>query len=120
MRYAKRWLANAAGETTRAAATAANAATQGSLRRIAVTESAEAFNTGRAKLIRVVRRRELWRVWDATLDRRTCSICEGADGTIVGADENFPDGEPGAVHPWCRCSWTLVTAEEIDSTDIAA
>lgn len=107
-----RWLRNA----TVGGVDAATAATQGSLRRIAVTESAEAYGSGRAKVLRAQPRIiRLLRVWDATLDKRTCPICRGADGTIVGARESFPDGEPGAVHPWCRCTYTLLTETETNN-----
>jgi hypothetical protein len=41
--------------------------------------------------------------WSAELDRRTCPVCEGADGTIRPLGMSFPAGEPGAVHPRCRC-----------------
>lgn len=117
--YAERWLrkanAMAAAETKTSkakVATLASAETQGSIERIAATESAEAFNTARAKRIRSDDARTLLRVWDAQLDKRTCPICSKAEGTIVGASEPFPLGEPGAVHPFCRCSWTLLTAIE--------
>lgn len=121
-RYADRWALKAGGIANRAkaassirsAALAANVATDGSLKRIGATESSEAFNTGRAKYIRIATT-ALLRVWDATNDRRTCPTCSSADGTIVGVREPFPTGEPGAVHPFCRCSWTLLTAAEADS-----
>lgn len=103
--YAKRWekAAEASGIET------ASAATLGSVERIAATESAEAFNAGR---LRAVRGYSFMRVWDAQLDRRTCPVCESTDGTIVGASEPFPIGEPGAVHPNCRCTWQIITLEE--------
>lgn len=31
----------------------------------------------------------------------------------MGARENFPHGE-APIHPWCRCSWTLLTPSEAD------
>lgn len=110
--YSARWL-RSAEETS--SATKANAATQGSLGRIAVTESSQAFNESRLALLDDIRRApdvatvtELMRVWDATLDRATCPVCEDADGTIVGLNESFPDGEPSGVHPNCRCTFTLI------------
>ncbi len=45
----------------------------------------------------------LFKEWNADLDRRTCPICEGAHGTIRPVGVSFPEGEPGAVHPRCRC-----------------
>lgn len=92
----------------------AAAATKSHLEQIAVTESAESFSSGRAKYIREQPRLGLLRVWDSQLDRRACPVCSAADGTIVGANEPFPIGEPGAVHPWCRCSWTLLTPNEAE------
>lgn len=111
--YAARWFGAAAMSDGSIAESArrANKTTLGSLRRIAVTESSEAFSSGRARYIRLAPP-SLLRVWDAQLDRRVCPICSQADGTIVGAREPFPLGEPGGVHPWCRCSWTLITATE--------
>lgn len=84
-------------------------ATKGSLRRTAVTESSDAFNTGRRQAVQQVGR-SLARVWDALLD--ACPVCASEDGKIVGVNESFSIGEPGSVHPFCRCSWTLVTLEE--------
>lgn len=119
--YADRWFKKAEGATVREAADVANAATRGSLKRTAVTESSEAFNSGRGRAVRLVSQRVLYRVWDATLDRRTCSTCEGADGSVVGARESFPYGEPGGVHPFCRCSSTiLVSTETREAIDIEA
>lgn len=113
--YASRWLGKARGDTGAGDAGAAGAATRGSVERIAATESAEAFNGGRAKRLRTVEVRSLMRVWDASLDKRTCPICFSTDGTIVSAREPFPVGEPGAIHPFCRCSFTLITATEAES-----
>lgn len=109
--YADRWLRKADGETVQKAARVANAETEGSLRRIGVTESSEAFSTGRtAAARRIEADSALLRVWDAVLDKATCPVCSRADGTIVGLKEPFPYGEPGTVHAFCRCSWTLLQA----------
>lgn len=122
--YAERWATKAGGllavsteqrgsaAAIRTAALGAGTATDGSLRRIGATESSEAFNTGRARYLKILTWTQLLRVWDATNDKHACPICSAADGTIVGVRESFPNGEPGAVHPFCRCSWTLLTAEE--------
>ena len=83
-----------------------------SLERIGVTESSDSYNRTRretAKEARVA----LFRRWDATLDMRTCPVCERADGMTVGIDEPFEIGEPGGVHPRCRCSWELLRADEL-------
>lgn len=106
--YAARWLRKAEGDTVAKAAKAASADTQGSLKRISVTESSEAFSSGRAKYLRERPDLGFLRVWDASLDKRTCPICRGNDGLIVGANEPFPGGEPGAVHAFCRCVWALL------------
>lgn len=111
--YAARWVRKAEGETVAKAARAANAATLGSVQRIGVTESSEAFNTGRAKALRSPAvPAALLRVWDATLDKRTCPICAAADGTIVGVKEPFPQGEPGTIHPHDRCTWQVLDFAE--------
>lgn len=45
-----------------------------------------------------------YEVWSATLDRGTCPVCWGLDGTMVPIGKEFPGGErPGDVHPSCRC-----------------
>jgi SPP1 gp7 family putative phage head morphogenesis protein len=112
--YAKRWLEKANGKTVARAAQAANVETASALKRTAVTESAEALNRGRTEAAWEVKgpALTLLKVWDSQLDKRTCPTCSRADGTIVGIKENFPHGEPGAVHPWCRCTWTVLTFEE--------
>jgi hypothetical protein len=106
----RNWLGKAHGTTgtLRQQAAAANAGTLAHLETIAVSESSEAFNSGRAKALRQVDVGELLRVWDAQLDKRTCPVCSGSDGTIVGAAEPFPIGEPGAVHARCRCTWHII------------
>ncbi len=110
--YSGEWLKRAEGTTVRKAVTAANEGTLGALRRIGVTESSESFNTGRAKALKQVPATGLLRVWDATLDRRACPICGRADGYIVGIHERFPWGEPGSVHPWCRCGFTVLRTDD--------
>lgn len=113
--YAERWLKHAEGETTRKAVTTANTETLGSLKRIAVTESSEAYNTGKATAAKSVPKTGMLRVWDANLDKRSCMVCQRADGYIVGLKEPFPWGEPGTVHPYCRCTFTILSA--VDSSD---
>ncbi len=110
--YAAQWAKKATGDTVAEAAKAADAGTLGSLNRTAVTESAEAFNHGRSVAAETIpdTRVTLLKVWDALLD--ACPICLLADGTIVGIKENFPQGTPGAVHPWCRCTWQALTFTE--------
>lgn len=104
--FSERWV-KAANELE--STKAASAETLSALERIAVTESSEAFSSGRSVALATHPSTELMRVWDATLDKRTCDVCEGADGTMVGASQAFSVGEPGAVHSNCRCSWALTT-----------
>jgi hypothetical protein len=90
---------------------AAAAATKSHLEQIAVTESADAWGGARARYLQGNPGLGLLRVWDSRLDRRTCPVCSGLDGVIVGAREPFPHGE-APIHPWCRCNWTLLTPSE--------
>jgi SPP1 gp7 family putative phage head morphogenesis protein len=48
------------------------------------------------------------RVWSAAPDERTCPVCNGLAGEVVGFDEAFSIGvmTPPA-HPACRCSVSL-------------
>jgi len=100
-------------EATEKAASIAEAAKQQAYRleRIAATENAQAFNA--AKTLEVERRAEragvvLMKTWDATLDKRTCDVCSGLDGTSVRVGESYPGGqEPGSAHAMCRCTETI-------------
>lgn len=120
--YAKRWETKAVGDTAEEAAAAASADTAGSLKRIAVTESAESFNESRLDEAREAAADtgiDLYRRWDAQSD--SCPECSDLDGSVVGLDESFSDGEPGSIHPSCCCSWELLTAAEAgESRDKAA
>lgn len=84
-------------------------ATDAKLRQVAATETSASFGAAReAAGARLASVHLLYRVWDATLDRRTCPRCEHANGVAVQLGTPFPDGTPGAVHPWCRCTeWIL-------------
>jgi hypothetical protein len=106
----RNWLGKATSTsgTVRQKAAAANTGTLAHLQTIAVSESSEAFNSGRAKALSQVDVGTLLRAWDAQLDKRTCPVCSSADGTTTGAAEPFPMGEPGAVHARCRCTWHIV------------
>jgi len=113
-KYAKRWELKAVGETVEEAAEAANEDTDGRLKQIAVTESAEAFNETRLYEARAAAAADpdlnLYRRWDAKAD--ACPECADLDGTIVGIEEDFPGGEPGSIHASCQCDFELLTAEE--------
>jgi hypothetical protein len=87
------------------------------LRLIGVSESAEAFSHERDRIIRETQRAgtrvRLYKAWDATLDKHTCEVCERAHGSVVPIDEEFPEGRPGGVHPFCRCVETILREDEI-------
>jgi hypothetical protein len=80
-----------------------------------VTEVSQAYTAEREQAFenwaRVNRVDDLWKVWDASLDKRTCQTCSAADGAVVGARESFPYGSPGGVHPNCRCTFQVVPVE---------
>ena len=76
---------------------------------------------------KVMAERELWamgkrhpaaepwyKVWDASLDKRSCQTCSHAAGKSVPVGEDFPEGEPGGVHPRCRCVPTFLPASWVD------
>jgi SPP1 gp7 family putative phage head morphogenesis protein len=74
------------------------------LERIIVTETAQAFNEGALEQARRVENDtgvELERMWSA--EAGACDECAELDGTVVGLNEFFPGGEPGSIHPNCRC-----------------
>lgn len=44
------------------------------------------------------------RMWDSTLDRRTCPRCHVMEGQLRPIGLDFSNGSmPGDVHLWCRC-----------------
>ncbi|MGH7298380.1 MAG: phage minor head protein, partial [Polyangiaceae bacterium] len=49
---------------------------------------------------------ELFKVWSAVLDRKTCAFCFAKDGQVRGLHESFSASPP--VHPNCRCIVELV------------
>ncbi len=110
-RYAAAWAQSANGDTAEEAVDAAEVATEARLETLALTETSEAFNAARFA-VQVEGSGELVRIWDAINDARTCQFCRDADGTIVGFNDPFPQGEPGSVHPRCACTWSLSTIEE--------
>jgi hypothetical protein len=82
-----------------------------------ITETASAFNDARDQAARAAAHESgvvLWKVWDSTLDKRTCPFCERLHGSAVPASENFPEGTPGSIHPRCRCIETIATVDTID------
>ena len=93
----------------RAPETAARARAPG-LERIAATETASAFNDERRRACEDLAKSslapELFRVWSAVLDRKTCAFCFGKDGQVRALHESFGASPP--VHPNCRCIIELV------------
>jgi SPP1 gp7 family putative phage head morphogenesis protein len=114
--YVNHWVDDAA----RLGADDAFTAQEWRLRMGAATESADAWGLAREDVLDNFAARNphltqfLFRVWDATMDRRTCPTCSSAHGTIVRVDEPFPAGRPGGVHPNCRCTEQVLTYDEID------
>jgi hypothetical protein len=96
-------------DPARAPETAARARAPG-LGRIAATETASAFNDERRRafddLAKSSLAPELFRVWSAVLDRKTCAFCFGKDGQVRALHESFGASPP--VHPNCRCIIELV------------
>jgi hypothetical protein len=105
-------------------------ATEARLRLIGTTEVAEATSDERDQIIRRVGQRQeattgslaVFKVWDATLDKRTCPKCGRAHHTVVPFFLDFPDGRPGGVHGNCRCyEGTILLPFWFDyETDLAA
>lgn len=86
-------------------------------RMIATTETARAFNDEHDEGVGYVAEQHeantwlagLFKTWSAILDRKTCAVCAAHDGEIVVAGMSFDGGdEPGAVHPCCRCTQTMM------------
>jgi SPP1 gp7 family putative phage head morphogenesis protein len=79
------------------------------LRRVAATEVSQSYNEEHDSLASTLDPEQWAKRWDATLDSATCKHCKDLHGTIVGIDEEFPDGEiPGEAHIQCRCSLTVI------------
>lgn len=90
----------------------AQARLDGRVRRVAATEAARAFADARDEGMGWVAEQHgdatwfpaLLKVWDATLDRKVCQVCDDLDGTERPWGVAFPDDhEPGYEHPFCRC-----------------
>lgn len=82
----------------------------GGLERIAATETSTAFSDEHASATDDLKERTearllplLFKLWDSTLDKRTCPRCASASGTILPWGLSFPQGVPGEPHPFCRC-----------------
>lgn len=86
--------------------------------RIADTESFSAYNRGRLAVeiamastnrsLSTTRDAKDWIPaiavrWDALLDRRTCKVCAGMDGTVRPLGGTFDGGPIPPKHSRCRC-----------------
>jgi hypothetical protein len=86
-------------------------ATDRALESIAVNEVASAFSDERRRLERAAKREydgENWfpallKMWDATLDRRTCPRCERLHGKMRPWGGDFAGHAEPPVHKQCRC-----------------
>jgi hypothetical protein len=127
--YSRHWLDDAERAAALGlddAAEAARLAQEWRLEMGAATESAEAASLERERILREWAEQrpfaasEVWKVWDATLDKRTCRTCASAHGVVVRLHEPFPAGRPGGVHPNCRCTFQILTTDEVDFDYLAA
>lgn len=123
--FIARWLVDAGkraspdGSITKSAMRAALEVRRPQLKTLAISEASHAFNESRLHAMVSAQERasllgknlEVLRRWDATLDEHTCPACAAMDGTVVGLDESFAEGEPGDVHPNCRCVVHYFTRE---------
>lgn len=74
---------------------------------IAGTEASQAYNGARRKAVLAASRSTnlvLLEKWVTEFGPNTCERCDFADGQIVRAGDDFPEGVPGAVHPRCHCT----------------
>lgn len=61
--------------------------------------------------------RELWLVWDSTLDSRRCPRCAKLHHAVTTPDKPFPGGVWDApLHPNCRCAVHLLPADSVIAT----
>lgn len=88
-----------------------HALVDGRLRRLAATESAEAFNAAREAEFQALAERApgLIQRWVAVLDRRTCPTCDAMHGRTAPMGAEFSAGSP-PVHNYCRCFVVLDVA----------
>lgn len=84
------------------------------LERRAAWEADQAFNQARREAIDRLPHRvkaNLWLRWDTAGDRRVCPRCDRMDGQFARATEGFNPGAP--LHGGCRCTETILAADEI-------
>lgn len=100
------------GASRKGARRGARKATRGYRNLVSSSEVSRTYNQEREELARQHARRtgdDVWLVWDASLDRRTCPTCVDKDGTKVLASEGWGGLGPGSVHPGCRCTSTVTS-----------
>lgn len=87
------------------------------LRRVAATEVPHAFGEQREEDHRALVYSPLaillLKMWDATLDRRACSVCKDLDGQLQILGLDYVGGSPGGVHPNCRCVSVLAVNRDL-------
>lgn len=54
----------------------------------------------------------MFHVWSAILDRKTCSVCFGLDGSMIPVGKPWPHGMTMPAHPRCRCVETTIFIPE--------
>lgn len=83
----------------------------------AATQTAEAFSDERARAEQRMATRyagsdwlpALVKLWDATIDRKTCATCREMDGQFRAFGFDFTGGrKPALVHRKCRCVQVLI------------
>lgn len=117
-RFATLWQSHfdSGSDSFRESARAANANSLHRLTLIAVTESSKAYNEGRNAAVESYNGSvSLFKIWDSYLDKDICSHCHSSDGETMPISEKFSYGEPGFVHPNCRCTYSIWSEAEIDS-----
>ena len=55
--------------------------------------------------------------YSAVMDEKTCDICGGLHGQVFPIAERMPGFNFPACHPWCRCSFEIVT-EDVYNSDM--
>ena len=48
------------------------------------------------------------KLWDSSLDKRRCRVCASGSLEVRPLGVSFSNGEPGRVHPRCRCVSVIV------------
>ena len=80
-----------------------------SVRRVAVTEIANAYNVQVLVAMDQVGGDVILKRWDASNDRKVCPLCHEMHGRVVELHQAFPlgGGMGPPLHPHCRCALTV-------------